>query len=80
MSPGLIVGPAGTLGRTGNPVMTCKGQYETALRNVVSGIRDRRFVAVDEERGIVFAFGFFDHSGGGPTLRGGGDDPTCLPR
>ncbi len=27
-------------------------------------IRDRRYVAVDEERGIVFAFGFFDHSGG----------------
>ena len=24
-------------------------------------IRDRRFVAVDRERGIVFAFGFFDH-------------------
>ena len=27
-------------------------------------IRDRRFVAVDQERGIVFAFGFFDHPGG----------------
>ena len=24
-------------------------------------MRDRRFVAVDRERGIVFAFGFFDH-------------------
>jgi hypothetical protein len=24
-------------------------------------VRDRRFVAVDRERGIVFAFGFFDH-------------------
>ena len=24
-------------------------------------IRDRRFVAVDRERGIAFAFGFFDH-------------------
>ena len=57
----ISAGPPGTLGRTGNPVMTCKGQYETALRNVVSGIRDRRFVAVDRERGIVFAFAFFDH-------------------
>jgi hypothetical protein len=25
-------------------------------------IRDRRFVAVDRERGLVFAFGFFDHA------------------
>lgn len=42
-------------------VMTCKGQFETALKGVVTGIRDRRFVAVDRERGIVFAFAFFDH-------------------
>jgi hypothetical protein len=27
----------------------------------VSRIRDRRFVAVDRERGIAFAFAFFDH-------------------
>lgn len=33
-----------------------------SLRNMgVSRIRDRRFVAVDRERGIAFAFGFFDH-------------------
>jgi hypothetical protein len=30
----------------------------------VHRIRDRRFVAVDEERGIVFSFVFFDHPGG----------------
>jgi hypothetical protein len=40
----------------------CKKQFESgALRNIVWRIRDRRFVAVDRERGIVFAFGFFDH-------------------
>jgi hypothetical protein len=40
----------------------CKEQFESGqLANVVSSIRDRRFVAVDRERGIVFAFGFFDH-------------------
>lgn len=33
----------------------------TSLNNIVDRIRDRRFVAVDRERGIVFAFGFFDH-------------------
>lgn len=32
-----------------------------SLDGIVSRIRDRRFVAVDRERGIVFAFGFFDH-------------------
>ncbi|HZF46375.1 MAG TPA: hypothetical protein VEZ26_08565 [Sphingomonadaceae bacterium] len=41
--------------------MSCKKQFEVALKGTVTGIRDRRFVAVDRERGIVFAFGFFDH-------------------
>ncbi len=41
--------------------MTCKKQFEESLRGIVTRIRDRRFVAVDRERGIVFAFGFFDH-------------------
>jgi hypothetical protein len=39
----------------------CKKNFESEVRNIVSRIRDRRFVAVDRERGIVFAFGFFDH-------------------
>jgi hypothetical protein len=39
----------------------CKKQFEESLKGIVSRIRDRRFVAVDRERGIVFAFGFFDH-------------------
>jgi len=40
----------------------CKEQFENgSLFSVVSRIRDRRFVAVDREHGIVFAFGFFDH-------------------
>lgn len=41
--------------------MTCKRQFEESLKGIVTRIRDRRFVAVDRERGIVFAFGFFDH-------------------
>ncbi len=43
-------------------VLSCKKQFEVALKNVVSRVRDRRFVAVDRERGIVFAFTFFDHN------------------
>ena len=41
---------------------SCKEQFESGLLNIVTRIRDRRFVAVDRERGIVFAFGFFDHA------------------
>ena len=49
------------LARSGTRI-TCKEQFENgSLFNVVSRIRDRRFVAVDRERGIVFAFAFFDH-------------------
>jgi hypothetical protein len=40
---------------------TCKKQFEESLKGIVDRVRDRRFVAVDLERGIVFAFGFFDH-------------------
>lgn len=41
--------------------MSCRRQFEATLKGIVSRVRDRRFVAVDRERGIVFAFGFFDH-------------------
>ena len=34
------------------------------LLHFVTRIRDRRYVAVDQERGLVFAFGFFDHAAG----------------
>ena len=43
---------------------SCLEQFKSGLLHFVNRIRDRRFVAVDEERGLVFAFGFFDHSGG----------------
>jgi hypothetical protein len=43
---------------------SCLEQFQSGLLHFVNRIRDRRFVAVDEERGIVYAFGFFDHSGG----------------
>ena len=42
----------------------CLEQFQSGLIHFVNRVRDRRFVAVDRERGIVFAFGFFDHSGG----------------
>ncbi len=43
---------------------SCLEQFQSGLLHFVNRIRDRRFVAVDQERGLVYAFGFFDHSGG----------------
>lgn len=43
---------------------SCREQFESGLLHFVTRIRDRRFVAVDQERGIVFSFVFFDHSAG----------------
>ena len=42
----------------------CKEQFQSGLMHFVSRIRDRRFVAVDRERGNVFTFNFFDHGAG----------------
>ena len=42
----------------------CLEQFQSGLIHFVNRIRDRRFVALDTERGIAFAFGFFDHPGG----------------
>jgi hypothetical protein len=43
---------------------SCSEQFDSGLLHFVNRIRDRRFVALDTERGLSFAFGFFDHSGG----------------
>jgi hypothetical protein len=62
----------------------CKEQFESGLIHFVWRIRDRRFVAVDRERGLVFSFAFFDHALGsdrtfqtpnGRTVTGGPPDP-----
>src|SRR5688572_9814560 len=42
----------------------CREQFESGLLHFVTRIRDRRFVAVDRERGLVFSFVFFDHAAG----------------
>jgi hypothetical protein len=43
---------------------SCLEQFKSGLLHFVTRIRDRRYVAVDRERGLVFAFAFFDHSAG----------------
>jgi hypothetical protein len=42
----------------------CKEQFDSGLLHFVSRIRDRRYVSVDPERGLVLVFGFFDHMAG----------------
>lgn len=44
-------------------MMTARQQFETGYFAFVDRIRHRRFPVIDEEHGLVFAFGFFDHSG-----------------
>lgn len=43
---------------------SCLTQFRSGLLYFFSRIRDRRFVAVDPERGLTFSFVFFDHSAG----------------
>jgi hypothetical protein len=63
---------------------TCREQFESGLLHFVSRIRDRRYMAVDEEHGVVVAFGFFDHDAGkarhfttpdGRQITGGPQEP-----
>jgi hypothetical protein len=46
----------------------CRQQFETGFFRFVTRIRDRRFVVVDPERGLVLAFVFFDHAGNVPSV------------
>ena len=43
---------------------SCLEQFQSGLLHFVTRIRDRRYVAVDPERGLVFSFTFFDHAAG----------------
>jgi hypothetical protein len=63
---------------------SCKEQFESGLIHFVWRIHDRRYVAVDRERGLVFSFAFFDHALGqdrnfkapdGRAVTGGPVDP-----
>jgi hypothetical protein len=41
----------------------CHAQFATHFSQFITRIRERRFPVVDEERGLVYAEGFFDHAG-----------------
>ena len=56
---------AGAPARRGPDMLSlgCKQGFQTGFFRIVTRIRDRRFPLVDEEKGVAFAFGFFDHAG-----------------
>ena len=71
--PAAVVAP-GQQVPSGRPRLGCKAQFETGMFFYVTRIRDRRFVVVDPERGLAFAFAFFDNGAGDArngTLRDG---------
>jgi hypothetical protein len=41
----------------------CEAQFRTGFFRFVTHIRDRRFLVMDREKGLVYAAAFFDHSG-----------------
>ena len=41
----------------------CEAQFKTGFFRFVTHIRDRRFVVVDRQKGLVYAAVFFDHAG-----------------
>lgn len=51
-------------GRPNGPQIGCLEQFRSGIFYYVTRIRDRRFVLVDPERGVAFAFAFFDNAGG----------------
>jgi hypothetical protein len=51
-------------GRASGPQVGCREQFASGVFYYVTRIRDRRFVLVDAERGLAFAFAFFDNAGG----------------
>lgn len=48
---------------TGVAKMGCEAQLKTGLLHFVTRCRDRRFVVVDQQKGLVLVSGFFDHAG-----------------
>jgi len=43
--------------------MSCSDQLDTGVMSYITDITDRRIFAIDEEKGLAFAFSIFRHSG-----------------
>ncbi len=62
--------PAAGKNRNGFNVLGlgCEEQQKSGFYSFVTSIRNRRFPIVDEERGLVMSFAFFEHTGAVPTV------------
>lgn len=49
--------------------MTCQQQFATGFSKFITQVRERRYLVVDEERGLVYAVVFFDHAGNVPQVK-----------
>ena len=50
----------------------CKAQFDTGFSTIVTDVRERRYMVIDEERGLSYAIVFFDHNGTPKTMGGVG--------
>jgi len=46
----------------------CEEQQKSGFYSFITSIRNRRFPIVDEERGFVMSFAFFEHTGAVPPV------------
>lgn len=49
--------------------MGCEAQLQTGLLHFVTRVRDRRFLVVDQQKGLVLTSAFFDHAGTDDTFK-----------
>jgi hypothetical protein len=49
--------------------MGCEAQLQTGLLHFVTRVRDRRFLVVDRQKGLVLTSVFFDHAGTDDTFK-----------
>jgi hypothetical protein len=49
--------------------MSCGEQFATGFSYLITKVRERRYPIIDEERGLVLAFVFLDHSGAFPEFK-----------
>ena len=63
--PASVLGETAAAAAASSRVRTsCLQQFQSGVFYYVTRIRDRRFVIVDRERGLAFAFAFFDNAAG----------------
>jgi hypothetical protein len=49
--------------------MTCSDQLSTGVMSYITDINNRRIFAVDEEKGLLFAFSIFRHDGSPKVMK-----------